>query len=191
MDKKLQNFREDYFPELEVESKGSNIVNGVAASYYGVSNVGAAFHRAKYEKGGDFPDFLLKLVLKACSKKFGQERFDIVVYVPPTSSGDLVKNFAIKVSQVLKLPISHNLVKCKNTKEQKTFENGYLKTDNVSCAFTFTTPNDIKGMSILLIYDVFDSGATVKEVGRLLTNYGAVKIAPIVIARTVGGDLVK
>ncbi len=71
MDKKLQNFREDYFPELEVESKGSNIVNGVAASYYGVSNVGAALHRSKYEKGGDFPDFLLKLVLKACSKKFG------------------------------------------------------------------------------------------------------------------------
>ena len=59
---KLQNFREDYFPVFEVESKDSNIVNGVAASYYGVSNVGAALHRSKYEKGGDFPDFLLKLV---------------------------------------------------------------------------------------------------------------------------------
>ena len=41
--KSLQDFREDYFPELEVETKGSNIVNGVAASYYGFSNVGAAF----------------------------------------------------------------------------------------------------------------------------------------------------
>lgn len=187
---KLQNFREDYFPELEVESKGSNIVNGVAASYYGVSNVGAALHRSKYEKGGDFPDFLLKLVLKAYRKKFGQEKFDLILYVPPTSSGDLVKNFAVKVSQVLKFPISHNLVKAKQTKEQKMFENGYLKTDNVSGAFTFSTPNDIKGKSILLIDDIFDSGATLKEIGRLLTNFGAVKIAPIVIARTVGGDIV-
>ena len=51
---KLQNFREIYFPELEVESKGSQMVNGVAASYYGVTNVGAALHRSKYEKGGDF-----------------------------------------------------------------------------------------------------------------------------------------
>lgn len=187
---KLQNFREDYFPELEVESKGSNIVNGAAASYYGVSNVGAALHRSKYEQGGDFPDFLLKLVLKAFRKKFGQEKFDMVVYVPPTSSGDLVKNFAVKVSQVLKFTISHNLVKCKLTKEQKIFENGFLKTDNVSGAFTFSTPNDIKGKSILLIDDIFDSGATVKEVGRLLTNFGAIKIAPIVIARTVGGDVV-
>lgn len=187
---KLQNFREDYFPELEVESKGSNIVNGVAASYYGVSNVGAALHRSKYEKGGDFPDFLLKLVLKAYRKKFGQEKFDLILYVPPTSSGDLVKNFAVKISQVLKFPISHNLVKARQTKEQKVFENGYLKTDNVSGAFSFATPNDIKGKSILLVDDIFDSGATLKEIGRLLTNFGAIKIAPIVIARTVGGDVV-
>jgi ATP-dependent DNA helicase RecQ len=187
---KLRNFREDYFPELEVESKGSNIVNGVAASYYGVSNVGAALHRSKYEQGGDFPDFLLKLVLKAYRKKFGQEKFDLILYVPPTSSGDLVKNFAVKMSQVLKFPISHNLVKARQTKEQKVFENGYLKTDNVRGAFSFTTPNDIKGRSILLVDDIFDSGATVKEIGKILTNFGAVKIAPIVIARTVGGDIV-
>jgi ATP-dependent DNA helicase RecQ len=69
------------------------------------------------------------------------------------------------------------------------FENGYLKTDNVSGAFTFVTPNDIKGRSILLVDDIFDSGATLKEMGKLLTNFGALKIAPIVIARTVGGDL--
>lgn len=187
---KLQNFREDYFPELEVESKGSNIVNGVAASYYGVSNIGAALHRSKYEQGGDFPDFLLKLVIKAFRKKFGQEKFDLIVYVPPTLSGDLVKNFAVKISQVLKFPISHNLLKARQTKAQKVFENGYLKTDNVSGAFTLATPNDIKGKSILLVDDIFDSGATVKEIGRLLTNFGAVKIAPIVIARTVGGDIV-
>lgn len=81
-------------------------------------------------------------------------------------------------------------MKARQTKEQKIFENSYLKTDNVSGAFTFSTPNDIKGKSILLIDDIFDSGATLKEIGRLLTNFGAIKIAPIVIARTVGGDMV-
>jgi ATP-dependent DNA helicase RecQ len=187
---KLQEFREDYFPQLGVETNGSNIVNGVASSYYGVSNVGAALHRSKYEKGGDFPDFLLKLVLKAYRKKFGQEIFDLVVYVPPTLSGNLVKNFATKVAQVLNFPISHNLQKHRQTQEQKVFENSYLKSDNVKDAFIFTVPNEINGKSVLLIDDIFDSGATVKEVGKLLTNFGAVKIAPIVIARTVGGDLV-
>ncbi len=187
---KLQAFREDYFPELVVESRGSNIVNGVASSYYGVSSVGSALHRSKYENGGAFPNFLVSLVLKAFRKKFGQEKFDLVVYVPPTSSGDLVKTFATTVAQILKFPISHNLKKQRQTSEQKVFENSYLKSDNVKDAFTFAVPEEVNGKSILLIDDIFDSGATVKEAGRLLTTFGATKIAPIVIARTVGGDLV-
>lgn len=186
---KLQDFREDYFPNLEVEARGSNIVNGVAASYFGVSNVGAALHRSKYNTKEDFPDFLLKLCLKAYRKKFGQEKFDFIVYVPPTSSGDLVKNFATKLSQVLKFPITHDLVKTRQTKEQKVFENGYLKSDNVSGAFSFNNPGVLAGKSILLVDDIFDSGATIKELGKLFTNFGVIKIAPMVIARTVGGDI--
>jgi len=164
-------------------------VNGIAASYYGVSNVGAALHRSKYETKEDFPDFLLKLCLKAYRKKFGQEKFDFIVYVPPTSSGDLVKNFAKKLSQVLKFPITHDLVKIRKTKEQKVFENGYLKSDNVSGAFSFNNPVVLAGKSILLVDDIFDSGATIKELGKLFTTFGAIKIAPMVIARTVAGDI--
>ena len=105
---KLQDFRENYFPVLEVETKGTNLINGVAASYYGFSNVGSAIHRSKYKNGGDFPEFLLKLFLKAYRNKFSEEKFDLILYVPPTQSGDLVRNFAVKVSQVLKIPISHH-----------------------------------------------------------------------------------
>jgi len=187
---KLQNFRETYFPELEVESKYSNLINGVAASYYGVSNVGVAIHRSKYEKGGDFPDFLIKLTLKAFRKKFGQEKFDLVLYVPSTKSGDLVKNFATTIAKILGFPISHKLHKIRETKEQKIFENALLKKENVNEAFSYTNPEELNGKSILLIDDIFDSGATIKEIGKILTNFGAYKIAPIVIARTVGGDIV-
>lgn len=187
--KKLEKFRETYFPELSVESNTSNIVNGIAASYYGVSTVGAALHRSKYENGGDFPDFLLKLTLKAFRKRYGQEPFDLIVYVPPTESGDLVKNFAEKLSSVLKVPISHSLIKSGETKPQKVFKNGYLKRDNVSHKFSYSNPREIVGKSIILFDDIFDSGATIKEIGNVLTRLGAVKIAPLVIARTVGGDI--
>lgn len=136
-----------------------------------------------------FPDFLLRFTLKAFRKKFGQEKFDMILYIPPTRSGELVKNFAIKISQVLKIPISHNLRKQRQTSEQKVFENSYLKADNVRDAFTYNNPTEIEDKSILLIDDIFDSGATVKEIGRYLINSGAKKIAPLVIAKTVGGDL--
>ncbi|MDY6894689.1 MAG: RecQ family ATP-dependent DNA helicase [Thermotogota bacterium] len=186
---KLQDFRESYFPELIVESKYSNIVNGIASSYYGVSSVGAALHRSKYENGGDFPDFLLKLTLKAFRKKYGQEKFDFIVYVPPTESGDLVKNFAEKLSQVLKVPISHRLIKTGETQPQKVFKNGYLKKDNVAQKFSYSEPSELAGKSVILFDDIFDSGATIKEIGNVLTKFGVSKIAPLVIARTVGGDI--
>jgi ATP-dependent DNA helicase RecQ len=187
---KLKTYRENYFPELKVESTRTKLVNGVAASFYGVSNVGSAIHRCKYEAGGDFPDFLVGLTLKAFRRKFGQEKFDLVLYVPPTKSGDLVKNFSSTIARILGFPVSHNLLKARQTEEQKIFENGALKADNVKDAFIFDNPESIHGNSILLIDDIFDSGATIKEIGRYLSKLGAAKIAPLVIAKTVGGDLV-
>ena len=194
IEQKLVDFRETYFPELDVKPKKSNMVksnmvNGVASSYYGVSNVGAAIRRSKYENGGDFPDFLLRLTLKAFRKKFGQDPFDLIVYVPPTESGDLLKNFAEKLSKVLKVPISHKLIKKETTKPQKVFKNGDLKADNVKDKFSYVNPEEISGKNVILFDDIFDSGATIKEIGNVLTDIGANKIVPLVIAKTVGGDI--
>lgn len=186
---KIQNFRDSYFPELSVETMRSNIVNGVASSYYGITNIGATIHRCKYENGGDYPSHLLKQTLRAFRHQFGNEEFDIVVYVPPTESGDLVKNFAKKISNTLKFTISHKLTKSLKTKPQKVFQNTILKKDNVKGVFSYPDESDISGKKILLIDDIYDSGATIKEIGQYFTNLGAEKIAPLVIAKTVGGDI--
>lgn len=55
--------------------------------------------------------------------------------------------------------------------------------------FAYQNPDEIAGKSILLIDDIFDSGYTIKEIGQYLTNIGATTIAPLVIARAVGGDI--
>ena len=102
--------------------KASRLVNGYATSYYGVSNIGAALHRSKYENGGDFPDFLLKKTLSVFGKKFRGVHFDLVMYLPPTKSGDLVKNFATRFAHVINVPISHDLIKIRITQEQKMFQ---------------------------------------------------------------------
>jgi ATP-dependent DNA helicase RecQ len=188
--KKLQEFRLNTFPKLEVSSTTSNLAYGYAASYYGVSNVGTALHKSKYENGGDFPDFLLSMVLRAYNKHLKEEKFDLLLYVPPTKSGDLVKNFAEKLSGILKIPISHKLVKTRQTEEQKIFESVISKEENLKDAFTYSDHEEINGKTILLIDDICDSYATIKEIGKYLTKLGAKKIVPLVIAKTVGGDLV-
>lgn len=188
------DFRTSDYTYEEVEiikehlRKASHLVNGYAASYYGTSNVGAAIHRSKYENGGDFPDFLLKKTLSMFGKKFRDVKFDLVLYLPPTKSGDLVKNFAMKFASVIRVPISHALKKVRVTQEQKMFQNSYSKRENVLGAFDIED-GIIKGKTILLIDDIYDSGATLKEVGNILTQKGAKYIVPIVIAKTVGGTL--
>ena len=168
-------------------NRASRLVDGYATSYYGVSNIGETIHRCKYENGGDFPDFLLKRTLSMFVKKFKGIHFDMVLYIPPTKSGTLVKNFSEKFAKTLNIPINHNLTKTRITSEQKIFQNSYSKQDNVSGAFDINT--NINGKNIVLIDDIFDSGATIKEAGKLLTSKGAKLIVPIVIAKTVGVTL--
>lgn len=168
--------------------KASRLVDGYATSYYGVSNIGEALHRSKYENGGDFPDFLLKKTLSMFNKKFKGLKFDMILYIPPTKSGNLVRNFADKFAKTLNIPINHNLRKIRNTSEQKVFQNSYGKQENISGAFDIAD-EIVHGKTIVLIDDIFDSGATIKEAGKLLTTKGAKLIVPIVIAKTVGGTL--
>lgn len=164
------------------------LTNGFAASYYGMSDIGKVIHRCKYENGGDFPNHLLGLVLRVIRKKV-KVKFDFIMYVPPTESGDLVKNFAVKIASILKLPISHDLYKLNETLPQKILRNSLLKRDNVKSVFGYKR-NDIYGKKILLIDDICDSGATLKSIGQMLSEKGANLIVPIVIARTVAGDII-
>ena len=99
-----------------------------------------------------------------------------------------MKNFAIKFANTIKVPISHSLIKTRETEEQKVFQNSYSKKDNVKDAFTIDS-NVVRDKTILLIDDIYDSGATLKEIGKTLTENGAKWIVPIVIAKTVGGTL--
>lgn len=188
-EEKLRSFREGNFPLLEVELKGSNMANGYAASFSNVSNTGKLLYQSKYENGGDFPEHLVTLTTKLYNTVLKKEKFDIILFIPPTASGNLVKNFAEKISKFTKIPLSEGLVKLRKTEEQRVFQNGYSKRENVKNAFGYKEPSEIKGKNILLIDDIFDSGATLKEAGKLLTKTGAKRIVPLVIAKTAGGGL--
>ena len=164
----------------------SHITNGAAASYYGVSNVGSVIHKCKYDNGGDFPEHLVNLLYNAFSKAFEKYKYDLILYVPPTHSGDLVKHLAENFAPKAGIPISHGLKKSRETQEQKLFQNKASKQNNISDAFDID--EDVKGKNIILIDDIYDSGATVVEISQMLSKKGAKFVTPLVLAKTVGGQ---
>ncbi|GMU87755.1 MAG: ATP-dependent DNA helicase RecQ [Ignavibacteriales bacterium] len=184
----LNNFKLNYFPLIEFESKVTNLVSGVAASFFGYSNVGSTLVRCKNENSAEFPDFLSEMFLRAVKHHYAGTRFDLILYVPQSNSRDLNRNFALKVSAALKIPLYHELHKTRATEPQKVFDNGKLKADNVKGAFELRTQSLVRGKNVLLIDDIYDSGATIKEIGKVLTRQGAELIAPAVIAKTTGAD---
>lgn len=186
---KVRHFHENNFPALETAVKNSSLKDGFAASYFGVSDVGKSIHRSKYENGGDFPDVLIELFMKMYESKLRSLNCDLLIPVPPSVSGNLVRNFAEKISNLTKIPMLCSLGKLRQTQEQKIFQNSYLKKENLKNVFTVLKPAEIMDKRILLIDDVFDSGATMGAAGKYLSSLGAREVIPAVIAKTVGGDI--
>ncbi len=56
---------------------------------------------------------------------------------------------------------------------------------NVRGAFTLKTEKSVRGKRLLLVDDVYTSGATVKECSRTLIRAGAKEISVLTLARTV------
>ena len=77
------------------------------------------------------------------------------------------------------------LIKTRETQAQKVFESAISKKENLKDAFDVTA--DVQGKKILLIDDIFDSGQTIKTIGLMLKHKGVAEVAPITIAKTVGG----
>jgi ComF family protein len=79
--------------------------------------------------------------------------------------------------------ISQILVRVKNTKAQAEIKDSDKRKENVRSCFAVKNPSEIKGKNIILIDDVFTSGATANEAVRTLKTAGARRILVLVLAK--------
>jgi len=82
------------------------------------------------------------------------------------------------------LPLSYdNLVRTRSTRPQVELS-GEERTVNVKGAFNILRPGEIGNKGILLIDDVFTTGATMNECARVLKGAGARSVVALTLART-------
>ncbi len=83
----------------------------------------------------------------------------------------------------LNLEFTIALKKIKNTKPQAQLKNSEERIKNMEECFRITNPELVENKNVILIDDVFTSGATMNEAVKILKNCGAKKIIAAVLAK--------
>ena len=129
-------------------------------------------HKFKYGNA----EYLAPLLSKFMVEKLDEFEidFDYVLFVPMTSKREKERGYnqgkllAIEIGKMKDKPVlSDVLFKIGKTKNQASL--GYNdRLKNLKGSFVVTNKDKIKGKRILLVDDVFTTGATVDEVSRVL-----------------------
>jgi predicted amidophosphoribosyltransferase len=184
---------EDFFNRPHPRRLDGNWTEGwaldVHSRYFGSvwqrSCVGELAYRLKYE--GDrtaLPDLIaVAMNLIAANPQLG--RVDAVAPIPPTMEREShpVDLFADALAQRLRRPVARCLHKTRVTQPQKELQTLAQKRANVAGAFAVHAA--VKGMRLLLVDDLFDSGATLEEATRTLLQAGAAGVNVLTMTKTI------
>ncbi len=111
---------------------------------------------------------------------------DLITYVPSKTNKDRFYNIpellAKKLSDKTAIPLIKTL-ECIKTDEQKN-KDFTSRQINVKNAFKFINC-DVKYKNILLIDDIYTTGATINECSKLLKTHGAQTIYALTLAHTL------
>ena len=115
---------------------------------------------------------------------------NLIVPVPLHASRENERGFnqavilARELARATKLPVDeHSLVRTVHTERHRAGMDARGRRDSVGGAFEVRRPEPIAGSRILLIDDVFTTGATVSECAAVLKSAGAADVYVLTIAR--------
>jgi ComF family protein len=116
---------------------------------------------------------------------------DVIIPIPLHGSRLYERGFnqalllADRIGNRFSIPVCYdNLVRTRPTRPQVELS-GLDRVKNVAGAFSLVNPDTIKNTSIMLVDDVFTTGATVNECARILKAAGASHVAALTLARAV------
>lgn len=158
-----------------------------AGSDWRRSGVGEMTFRLKYRNDDSVLELLVDEALKVCREHPELLNVDAIVPVPPSSqhARDPVKLFCQALGRQLGRPVMDVLIRTRPTRPQKEMRTLAAKRANVAGAFAVRQRVD---GGVLVIDDLYDSGATLVEVVAMLKSAGARSICVLTLTRTIHSD---
>jgi ComF family protein len=127
---------------------------------------------------------------------FGMEDYDYIIPVPNHKKRDRNRGYnplklvVRRLSYAVNIPVETRiLTKIVDNESQTRQKSVAERLKNVKGVFDISNPSGLIGKRILLVDDVFTSGATVNESSRMLIKKGKVRYVDVfTLARQVRSD---
>ena len=152
------------------------------------SGVGDLTYRLKYDSDTTVLPALVQqtLDLFAAHPEMGQA--DFIIPVPSSTERKVspVHAFCEVLAGKIRIPVQGIVAKARQTQPQKEMQTLAQKRANVAGAFSMR--GDVSQKRILLVDDLFDSGATLDEITKLLLKHGASRVNVLTLTRTIHSD---
>ncbi len=157
------------------------------------SGVGNLTYRLKYQSDSSSLPALIEHTRKLFLAHPEMNQFDIILPVPSSTPREFspVHEFCKALSRTFGKPMQTSITKTRQTKPQKEMHTLPQKRDNVAGAFATnsdTLKGGITGKRVLLVDDLFDSGATLEEITKLLLKHKAARVNVLTLTRTIHAD---
>ncbi|URZ15046.1 ComF family protein [Clostridium felsineum] len=168
-----------------IDKNGINFTVYCAAYYSSI--IREMIIKLKYRKDFLCGEALAELMNKVLVKN--KVQFDEIVYVPMTKYDFRKRGFnqseflALKLSRMSDKPLKHYIRKTTQTKDQIGLTDE-MRWNNLKGTFVFKPKDKIGNKVVLLIDDVFTTGATTFFCSKELIENGAKKVIVLTIAKS-------
>lgn len=148
-------------------------------------------HRYKYQRALWFEPFLAELLAGAAGPHLSPEQWDWLVPVPLHPAKQREREFnqaerlARRLSLVTSIPVNTRLLRRRVATRTQTLLSREQRRENVQHAFALRGKPTLHGCRIVLIDDVFTTGATTGACARVLRRGGAVEVCVWTVGRGV------
>lgn len=160
-----------------------------SATSYEIPAVKTLIHYLKYEGYESIANTIAGFFELYLSKLEISEKEFLIIPIPLSAQKKRERGFsqslllAEKISEILNFPINQSLIKIKHNKPQAKCRSYLERQKNMQNCFVVKNPEELAGKNIILVDDVFTSGATIREAVEVLKLAGAKIIIALVLAK--------
>jgi competence protein ComFC len=148
-----------------------------------------AIHRYKYQRALWFEPFLADLLIREAKPALREQHWDFIVPVPlyPVKQREREFNqaerLASRLSQATEIPLHKKMLRRVVPTATQTLLTREQREKNMRGAFAMTVHSALDGKRIVLVDDVFTTGATTSACAKILKSAGADDVCVWTVAR--------